>query len=105
MEPLWSPVVATGGNHAQIDAMRKRQKPAKSVAVGCDQLPEEFHGKEGIDGSSPSEGFAETLEIGNRLSVCKRLSRTDTRGALADVPSLGASPHRIGLVQADPNRV
>jgi hypothetical protein len=33
MEPLWSPVVATGGNQRQID------------------------GKEGVDGSSPSEGF------------------------------------------------
>jgi hypothetical protein len=26
--------------------------------VGCDQLPESFHGKEGVDGSSPSEGFS-----------------------------------------------
>jgi hypothetical protein len=25
--------------------------------VGCDRLPEPFHGKEGVDGSSPSEGF------------------------------------------------
>jgi hypothetical protein len=24
--------------------------------VGCDRLPETFHGKEGVDGSSPSEG-------------------------------------------------
>jgi hypothetical protein len=28
---------------------------AKSVAVGCDWLPRD--GKEGVDGSSPSEGF------------------------------------------------
>ena len=25
--------------------------------MGCDQLPETFHGKEGVDGSNPSEGF------------------------------------------------
>jgi hypothetical protein len=27
-------------------------------AVGCDRLPEAFHGKEGVDGSSPSEESA-----------------------------------------------
>jgi hypothetical protein len=57
MEPLWSPVVAIGGNHSQIPRARKRQKQAKSVAAGCHRLPETFHGKEGVDGSSPSEGM------------------------------------------------
>src|SRR6476661_9260151 len=57
MEPLWSPVVATGGNQRQIEATRKPRKNAKSVATDCDRLPETFHGKEGVDGSSPSEGF------------------------------------------------
>ena len=56
MEPLWSPVVANGGNRRQIEESRKPQKQAKTVAVGCDRLPETFHGKEGVDGSSPSEG-------------------------------------------------
>ena len=46
MEPLWSPVVATGGNRLQIDLARKRLKEAKTA------------GKEGVDGSSPSEGSA-----------------------------------------------
>jgi hypothetical protein len=50
------PVVATGGNHRQIVRARERQKQAKTVAVGCDRLPLEVHGKEGVDGSSPSEG-------------------------------------------------
>jgi hypothetical protein len=27
--------------------------------VGCDRLPQECHGKEGVDGSSPSEDFVE----------------------------------------------
>src|SRR5205823_5061283 len=57
MEPLWSPVVATGGNHRQIERTREPQKQAKSVATGCHRLPPNFHGKEGVDGSSPSEGF------------------------------------------------
>ena len=58
MEPLWSPVVANGGNRRQIEASRKPQKQAKTVATGCHPLPENFHGKEGVDGSSPSEGSA-----------------------------------------------
>ena len=35
---------------------RTRLRQRKTVAVGCDRLPEAFHGKEGVDGSSPSEG-------------------------------------------------
>src|SRR5215217_2781323 len=57
MEPLWSPVVATGGNRAQIAPAEERLKQAETVAVGCNRLPEGAHGKEGVDGSSPSEGF------------------------------------------------
>jgi hypothetical protein len=71
MEPLWSPVVATGGNRRQIGEPRKPQKQAKSVATGCDRLPATFHGKEAVDGSSPSEGFAETpanQEVGSSRS-------------------------------------
>src|SRR5919201_5466604 len=56
MEPLWSPVVATGGNQWQIESPRKRQKQAETVAVGCDRLPIGAHGKEGVSGSSPEEG-------------------------------------------------
>jgi len=41
MEPLWSPVVATGGNQRQIGRGRKRRKQAKTVAVLCDRLPRE----------------------------------------------------------------
>ena len=57
MEPSWSPVVATGRNRPQIRSARKPRKQAKIVATGCDQLPKAFHGKEGVDGSSPSEGL------------------------------------------------
>jgi len=48
MEPLWSPVVATGGNHWQNAQGRKPQKQAKTVATGCHRLPEKFHGKQGV---------------------------------------------------------
>jgi hypothetical protein len=64
MEPLWSPVVATGGRQSQIRRPQEPQKHAKTVAVGCHRLPEKFHGKEGVDGSSPSEGFEKPLQIG-----------------------------------------
>src|SRR5438874_9428730 len=64
MEPLWSPVVATRGNQRQLDRPSKSQKQAKTVAVGCHRLPETFHGKEGVDGSSPSEGSAKAPQNG-----------------------------------------
>src|SRR6266487_3876508 len=64
MEPLWSPGVATGGNRRQIDRRLKPQKQAKTVATGCHQLPATFHGKEGVDGSSPSEGSAKSPHNG-----------------------------------------
>jgi len=57
MEPLWIPVVATSGNLWQIAQARKPRNQAKTVAVDCDRAPEKFHGKEGVDGSSPSEDF------------------------------------------------
>jgi hypothetical protein len=70
MEPLWSPVVATGGNQGQIGWPSKPQKQAKSVAAGCHRLPATFHGKEGVDGSSPSEGFTEmAAQTGSSLSI------------------------------------
>jgi hypothetical protein len=78
MEPLWSPVVATGGNRSQIGHAHVPRKQAKTVAVGCDRLPEEFHGKEGVDGSSPSEGSAKARHVGafpfrstDRLGICR----------------------------------
>src|SRR6266550_248242 len=48
MEPLWSPVVATGGNQWQMARPRRPLEQAKTVAVGCDRLPESFHGKQGV---------------------------------------------------------
>jgi hypothetical protein len=44
---------------------QERLKQAKTVAAGCDRLPETFHGKEGVDGSSPSEGSAKAPHVGD----------------------------------------
>jgi hypothetical protein len=55
MEPLWSPVVATGGNQWQMAGGQNPRKQAKTVANGCHRSPETFHGKEGVSGSSPEE--------------------------------------------------
>src|SRR5215216_3529763 len=62
MEPLWSPAVATGRSRWQMGRPRKRLRQAKTVAVSCDRSPPRFHGKEGVDGSSPSEGLKKSLQ-------------------------------------------
>jgi hypothetical protein len=64
MEPLWSPVVATGGNQWQMAGGQNPRKQAKTVANGCHRSPETFHGKEGVDGSSPEEGSAKAPHTG-----------------------------------------
>jgi hypothetical protein len=64
MEPLWSPVVATGGNLSQTATPQKPRKHAKTFAAVCDRLPIGAHGKEGVDGSSPSEGSAKAPHLG-----------------------------------------
>ncbi len=57
MERLWSLAGATSGNRWQMRKPWKRLKQAETVAVDCDQLPQNLDGKEGVDGSSPSEGL------------------------------------------------
>jgi len=64
MERLWSLAVATSGNRWQMHEPRNRLQQAKTVATGCDRLPIGAHGKEGVDGSSPSEGFTKSLQKG-----------------------------------------
>ncbi len=72
MEPLWSPVVANTGNQSQIGRGRNWRKHAETVAVGCNRLRPGLDGKEGVDGSSPSEGFAKAPEIGALSYVFSR---------------------------------
>jgi hypothetical protein len=47
-------------NQRRLRANRRAAETAEqaeSVAVGCDWFPRTSNGKEGVDGSSPSEGF------------------------------------------------
>ena len=56
----------SGGNQWQPVAngpSRKPRKQAKTVAVGCDQSPPNLDGKEGVDGSSPSEGSSRSRMV------------------------------------------
>jgi len=56
MEHLWSPAGATGGNRWQMGQPRKPLKQADPQPVATHGNRSGAHGKEGVDGSSPSEG-------------------------------------------------
>jgi hypothetical protein len=73
MELLRSPVDATGGNRSQTPRRPTRRKQAKTLAVGCHWLREEAHGKEGVDGSSPSEGL-KYLQISYFCCLFRRIA-------------------------------
>ena len=63
----------SGRNRWQPVASRKapkRLKRAKTVAVGCNRLRRPQNGKEGVDGSSPSEGFRKGQQKGVFLLSC-----------------------------------
>jgi hypothetical protein len=57
MERLWSPAGATGGNRWQMGRARKPLKLADTQPVATHRNRFTAHGKEGVDGSSPSEGL------------------------------------------------
>src|SRR5215218_7449964 len=81
---LWSPVVATGGKRRQMPWRQKPGEQAKTVATGCHRLPEKFHGKEGVSGSSPPEGSAKALHTATFValsfgSACTTEAKTDSR--------------------------
>ena len=88
MEPLWSPVVATGGNQRQIAAAHKPRKQAKSVATGCHRLPEKFHGKERVcHRLRPVAEFPLSAKEGVDLQALQRFSKPaagPTRSLLHD---------------------
>jgi hypothetical protein len=71
----------------------KRLTQTKTVAVGCDRLPKGAHGKEGVDGSSPSEGFANAPEIGAFKSKAAYPARLEAR-----------SRSRVMMRAAEPSR-
>ncbi len=58
MERLWKNEGATRRKRFDRFKPRNRLDKPNLVATGCHRLPPKSHGKEGVDGSSPSEGFA-----------------------------------------------
>src|SRR5437868_1456920 len=64
MEHLWSPAGATGGNRWQMGRPRKPLKQADPQPVATHGNRFAAQGKEGVDGSSPSEGFAKAPHVG-----------------------------------------
>src|SRR5438552_8620159 len=100
MEPLWSPVVASGGNQRQIERRQNRRKQAKTVAVGCDRLPEKFHGKQGVcrglppvaRGPLPAKEGVDPARGSPRLL----LAATGCRASLRGAPWKSPSPQNVG---------
>src|SRR5436309_16115472 len=74
MEHLWSQAGAKGGNRSQMRSARKRLKQANRQPLATRGNGSRAHGKEGVDGSSPSEGSAKAPEIGAFAfrSTCSR---------------------------------
>ena len=58
MEHLWSQAGATSGNRGQIRQAQGRRKDAEPQPLATRGNVPSFDGKEGVDGSSPSEGSA-----------------------------------------------
>jgi hypothetical protein len=64
MEHLWSPAGATGRNRWQMGCARKPLKQVDPQLVATHGNRFGAHGKEGVDGSSPSEGSAKAPHVG-----------------------------------------
>ena len=103
MERSWSLAGATSGNGWQMARPRKPLKQAKSVAVGCHRLSRASNGKEGVDGSSPSEGFDKMPANGHFVVVCPNNTRVrggyipGTRDALRSRATSGGTVHQMGV--------
>jgi hypothetical protein len=63
MERLWSLAGATGGTRSQMGRGYKRLKQADRQPVATHSNGFGAHGKEGVDGSSPSEGFTKGQQM------------------------------------------
>ncbi len=58
MEKVWKNEGATRRKRFDHFKPGSRLDKPNLVAIGCHRLPAKSHGKEGVDGSSPSEGFS-----------------------------------------------
>jgi hypothetical protein len=86
-------VVATGGNWSQIEPTQKPRKHARTVAVGCNRLRSGPHGKEEVDGSSPSEGFLRQKRPVNRVFLLPT-SAPQSTSASASGPTANSARDR-----------
>jgi hypothetical protein len=68
-ESSWKNAGATERKGCHVRTAGKRASQAKTVASGGDQSPTTSHGKEGVDGSSPSEGSAKARRQGLRFRI------------------------------------
>jgi hypothetical protein len=68
MEQLWRQAGATIDNQLQTLRGQRRAKQAKTVAMDCHRLPIGAHDNEGINGSSPLEGFTKGQQMASLLS-------------------------------------
>jgi hypothetical protein len=85
--------VATGGKCNAVETRRNRPKPLPWVATSC-----RVNGKEGVDGSSPSEGFR---FLPAQVLVPFSGSATNSR---FDVHPASTNVHRLLLGPADGRR-
>jgi hypothetical protein len=109
MEHLWSPAGATSGNRSQVGRARKRLKQADRQRVATHGNGFGAHGKEGVDGSSPSEGLSGTRKSLQKAAFCcrdghcgppplqggdRRYGRSGKLGELLEITTFGrASGH------------
>src|SRR5438046_10756891 len=98
MEHLWSPAGATGGNRWQMGRPRKRLKQADPQPVATHGNRSGAHGKEGVDGSSPSEGSYGSRNL-RGFVLCGQRDPTQVARASAcelwTTPSLRRSAHTL----------
>jgi hypothetical protein len=64
VEHLWSQAGATCGNRSQMAQLRTGLKQADPQPAATHGNGSGAHGKEGVDGSSPSEGSAKAPHVG-----------------------------------------
>jgi hypothetical protein len=77
----------------------ERLKQAKSVAAGCHRLPIGAHGKEGVDGSSPSEVFPKYLQMEISCAWIANGCHARVLADIADVRTSFARQPRNGLTK------
>jgi hypothetical protein len=84
-------------NHWQSAANRPSAETARPSQIRCRELPlVAAHGKEGVDGSSPSEGFAKSLQI----TTFRPLLRRHGQGATStERPRAGESASSAAVIR------